>query len=287
MGARGPKRALILFPYTFVSLVSRFRSGLYWCSSCSHSGLLSLNSSSLLGSSLLLKKGLGVDLLLRLQNSNNIIERNLGSQNSFRILWQENTNSDSYNSLTHHNVSDGHVGVYLSSMSSLDHVSISELHGLGTLSTELSGDNNLTSLGAGLHDETDDSITGTTDGKSSQQLVLETLSLGLSTKSTVLNTLSIKLNGTIIEVESLLDNRGQFTDALSLLSEDVLGTSGTDNDVGTVGGGAYLNSSVTVLGELGNEELVELRVEASISDKLALGRHFGAIGHHLENWLSC
>eukprot|EP01083_Nonionella_stella_P090539 252908_1 len=167
-------------------------------------------------------------------------------------------------------------------MSGLDQVSISELHCLGTLSTKLSGDNNLTSLGAGLHDETDNSITGTTDGKSSQQLELEGFGLSLGTKSTVLNTLSVKLNGALVEVESLLYNRGQLTDTLSLLSKNILGTGGTYNDVGTMRGGTNLNSGVTILGELGGEELIELGVEASVGDELALGRHLGAVGHHLE-----
>jgi hypothetical protein len=103
-------------------------------------------------------------------------------------------------------------------MSSLDHVSISELHGLRTLSTKLSSHNDLASLGGSLHDETDNSVTCTTDGKSSEKLVLERLSLSLCTESTVNDALSIKLNCTIIEIESLLNNRGQFTDALTFFS---------------------------------------------------------------------
>jgi hypothetical protein len=47
-------------------------------------------------------------------------------------------------------------------------------------------------------------------------------------------------------------------------------------------GGANLNSSISILGKLGGEELVELSIEASISDELALCRHLGSLGHHLE-----
>jgi hypothetical protein len=166
-------------------------------------------------------------------------------------------------------------------MSSLDHVSISELHCLSTLSTKLSGDNYLTSLSVSLHDETNNSVTSTTDSKSSEKLVLERLSLSLSTKSTVQYTLSVKLNCTIIKVESFLNNRSQFTDALSLLSKNVLGTGSTYNDVGTMRGGADLNSCVTILSKLAGEKLVEFSVEASVSDELALGRHLGSVGHHL------
>jgi hypothetical protein len=49
-----------------------------------------------------------------------------------------------------------------------------------------------------------------------------------------------------------------------------------------MGGGAYFDSSVSVFGKLGNEEFVEFSVEASVSDELALGGHFGSLGHHLE-----
>ena len=65
-----------------------------------------------------------------------------------------------------------------------------------------------------------------------------------------------------------------FTNTLSLLSEDVLGTCGTDDDRGFHGCGAYSDSGVSVVsvgGEFTGEELVELRVEASVGDKFALG----------------
>mmetsp|Transcript_7496 Transcript_7496/g.13057 ORF Transcript_7496/g.13057 Transcript_7496/m.13057 type:complete len:92 (-) Transcript_7496:16-291(-) len=89
-------------------------------------------------------------------------------------------------------------------MSSLDHVSISELHRLSTLSTKLSSNDNFTSLRAGLHDKPYNSITGSADGKSSQELVFQRLGLSLGTKSTVLNTFSVKLDSTLVEVKSLL-----------------------------------------------------------------------------------
>ena len=62
-----------------------------------------------------------------------------------------------------------------------------------------------------------------------------------------------------------------FTNTLSLLSEDVLGTCGTDDDQGLHGCGAYFDSGVSVGGEFTGEELVELRVEASVGDEFALG----------------
>mmetsp|Transcript_13573 Transcript_13573/g.28663 ORF Transcript_13573/g.28663 Transcript_13573/m.28663 type:complete len:279 (-) Transcript_13573:109-945(-) len=226
---------------------------------------------SSLSSLLSLKDTLGRRLLLRLKNSDNIIKRNLGSNDSLRILGKHDGNLNSNNSLPHKNVTDSNIGVDLSSMSRLDHVTISEFHGLGTLPSQLSGYNDLASLSRSLHNETNNSVTGTTHGESGKKLEFKRLGLGLGTKPTVLDTLGIKLHGTISEVKPLLNDGGQFANALSFLSEYVLGFGGADDDLGTVGGGADLDTGVSVLGELAGEEFVQLGVEDSIRNKLAFG----------------
>ena len=87
-------------------------------------------------------------------------------------------------SLAHHHVSNSHISVVylLSSMSGLDHVSISELHSLCTLSTtKLFGNNNLTSLIIRLHeDKTSEQLRNMQYSKSSKKLVLKRLSLSLT-----------------------------------------------------------------------------------------------------------
>jgi hypothetical protein len=45
-----------------------------------------------------------------------------------------------------------------------------------------------------------------------------------------LNTLSVKLNGVLGELETLLDEGGQLADATTLLTKNVLGVGGTDDD---------------------------------------------------------
>jgi hypothetical protein len=219
------------------------------------------------------KEGDGVDFFLGFENGDNVIERNLRSELSLGVVWQENRNSDTDNSLSHHNVTDGHIGVDLSGVTGLDHVTISELHSLGTLSSELSGDNNLATLGGGLHDESDNTVASTTDGESSQELELEGFGLGLGTETTVLDALGVQFDGAIGETESLLDDTGQLTDAASVLSKDVLGSGRSDDDLGTVRSGADLDSGVTVFGKLRNEQFIEFGVEDTIGNKLALGGH--------------
>jgi len=168
-------------------------------------------------------------------------------------------------------------------MASLDHVTIAKLHSLGTLSTELAGDDDLNTLCGGFHDETDDAIARTTNGEAAEELELEGLGLSLGAKTTVLDTLGVKLNSAISKVETLLDNGGELTDTLTLLAKNVLGTGGTDDNLSAVGSGADLNTSVAILSKLTGEKLVELRVEDAVSDELPLGGHLGASGLHDGN----
>merc|ERR1719223_2046227 len=51
-------------------------------------------------------------------------------------------------------------------MSGLDHVTISKLHALGTLSTKLTSNNDLATLGRSFHDESDNTVASSSDGKS-------------------------------------------------------------------------------------------------------------------------
>jgi len=152
-------------------------------------------------------------------------------------------------------------------------VPVSEFHSLGTLSTEFSGDNDFASLGRRFHDESDNTVTRTTDSKSSQQFEFEGFGLGLGTQSSVLDAFGIQLDGTVGESESLLNDTGQFTNAATVFSQNVLGTGGSDNDFGTVGSRTDLNSSITVFGQFGNQEFVEFGVKDTIGNKLALARH--------------
>mmetsp|Transcript_7560 Transcript_7560/g.22171 ORF Transcript_7560/g.22171 Transcript_7560/m.22171 type:complete len:313 (+) Transcript_7560:194-1132(+) len=220
-------------------------------------------------------------LLLGLHDGDHIIQRNLGPLQALRVVGEHDGHLDPNDSLPHEHVPNCDVGVHLAGMTSLDHVSITKLHGLSTLPAKLTSDNDLHTLGTGLHDKSNNTVARTTNSKSTKKLELKGLGLGLCAQATVLHALSIKLNGTIGEVEPLLDDRGELPDALTLLSENVLGAGGTDDDLGPVWGGTDLHSSVSILGQLTSEELVKLGVEDAVCDELPLGRHLGACGHHL------
>ena len=68
---------------------------------------------------------------------------------------------DTKDTLPEHDVSDSIVNIVSRGLTGVDHESVGEFHGLGTSGTELARNDNFATLGAGLHDETKDTITGT------------------------------------------------------------------------------------------------------------------------------
>jgi hypothetical protein len=111
--------------------------------------------------------------VLGLQDGDNIGQHSLGSDNSLGVVGKHDRHLDSEHTLGHEHVSHGGIDILAVGLTSLDHISISELLGLGTLSSQLSGDSHLGSLGARLHNESEHTIASTTDGKSANKLVLE------------------------------------------------------------------------------------------------------------------
>lgn len=151
----------------------------------------------------------------------------------------------------------------------MNHEAVGELHGLGTGSTELTGDDNLTTLGARLHDEAEDTIASTSDGETVEKLVSQGLALSDGGETTVLDLGGVEGDGVLGELESLLDERGELANAAALLAENLLGVGGSDDDIGDGGGNADLDAGVALLSELALEELVELSVEDTVGDELS------------------
>ena len=79
-----------------------------------------------------------------------------------------------------------------------------------------------------------------------------------SIETTVLNLLGVELNGPLGELETLLDERSELANAASLLSEDLLGVGGADDDLGAGVGDADLAAGVSLRREGAGEELGEL-----------------------------
>jgi hypothetical protein len=102
-----------------------------------------------------------------------------------------------------------------------------------------------------------------------------------STKTTVVDLFSVQFNSTFRVVETLLNDRGQLTDATTLFTENVLGSGGTDDDLGTGRSDSDFDSRVTFFSQFSGEKLVQLSVEDSIADELGRGVRVGRV----DGWM--
>jgi len=161
------------------------------------------------------------------------------------------------------------VDKILSWLTGVDHETVGELHTLSSRSAQLSGDDDLAALGAALHNEAQDSVTGSADSKTVKQLVTERLALCNGGETTVLDLGGVERDAVLRKLEALLDEGGELADAASLLAENFLGVRGADDDVGNGGSDADFDARVALFRQFTLEELVQLGVEDSICDKLS------------------
>merc|ERR1719272_135629 len=207
-----------------------------------------------------------VGLLLGLDDLDEI-GHDLEGRSLTKLDGLHDLNLDSEHTLSEFDVTDGFVNEIVSGLSSGDLVSHNVLLGLGTLSTDLSGNSNLTTDGLSLsHDGSHNVVSSVSDGGTGEELVLEGLSLGGGTERSLE---SEGLNGEVefvvgvVVLVSLLEERLDFLDF-------TVGLGATDTDLGGGVGGADLNTGVTFFSEGSAEELVELSVENSVGNELSL-----------------
>jgi hypothetical protein len=93
--------------------------------------------------------------------------------------------------------------------------------------------------------------------------------LGDGGQTAVLDLGGVQRDRVLGELEALLDERGELTDAAALLAEDLLCVGGADDDVGDGGRDADLDAGVALLGQLALEELVQLSIEDTVWAELA------------------
>ena len=75
-----------------------------------------------------------------------------------RKRWYSHLDLDTKDTLSEHDVPDGVVNKLNGGLTGVDHEAVGELHGLGTGGTELARHDNLATLCARLHDESEDTI---------------------------------------------------------------------------------------------------------------------------------
>merc|ERR1719454_51893 len=209
-------------------------------------------------------------LLLGLADLDDIGVGGLGADLASGVMGQHDFHLQTNNSLAEEDVANSNIDVLSHWMTSVNHQTIGELHCFGTLSTKLTRDNNLATFGTRLHDEAEDTIGGTADGKTAHKLVAHGFALGSGAQTTVGNLLSEELDLAVLHLETFLDQGGQLANALCLLAKNILGAGGQDNDLGALGGDADLDTRVTVLGQFTAEKSVQLGLEDSLGDVLSL-----------------
>ena len=208
-------------------------------------------------------------LLLGLDDGDGIGQRLLGAGLALRVRAAHDLDLDTQDTLAEKDMAGGRVDEVLGGLTGVDHEAVGELHALGTGGTELARDDNLAALGAGLHDEAEDTIAGTADSQAVEELVAERLALSDGGETAVLDLGGVQRDRVLGELEALLDEAGELTDAAALLAQNLLGVCGADDDVGDGGRDADLDAGVTLLSELALEELVQLGVEDTVGDELS------------------
>lgn len=106
------------------------------------------------------------------------------------------------------------VDEVLGRLTGVDHEAIGELHALGTSSAELAGNDNLTALGARLHDEAKHTVAGAADGKTVEELVAEGLALSNGGETTGLDLGGVEGDRVGWEAEAVGDQAGELEGGL-------------------------------------------------------------------------
>ena len=126
----------------------------------------------------------------------------LRTNSAFRIGGLHDLDLDTEHTLLDEDVADSLIDEFLAGITGLDHVTLLELHGVSTLLAKLTRDDDFTTLGTSLESTADDSVSSTADRKTSEQLVLASFSLSLSTERALSNTFSVENDVVLVETES-------------------------------------------------------------------------------------
>lgn len=145
-----------------------------------------------------------------------------------------------------------------------------EFHGLGSLLSELAGDDDFATFGFVLHDGFDDGGGGHTDWETGQEFESEILGLGGGAETSISDTLNLDFDTVLLVTESLFDELGQFTDTSTVVTDDGIGFGGVDVDFGLGGEDTDFDSGVAGFLQGSGEELVQFSVENTIGNELLL-----------------
>lgn len=223
-------------------------------------------------------------VVLWLSDFNSIRERSLDTESTSGVVVEHDSDLNTHNTLLEENVSNSFVHVVKSGLTSGNKVSLFVLHTLGSLLSELSGDDDFTTLGTVLKDTLNDGVGTHSDGNTGEELELKRFSLGSSADTLSLDLVDQEFNGILGVVETLLDEGGKFSDLETFGTNDFVNLGGLDSDLSLDGGNSDFNTGVTLetyckqkglgnviysSGEGSGKELMKFGVEDTVSNELS------------------
>lgn len=184
------------------------------------------------------------------------------------ISWQHNLNLESHNSLREVHTSDGMVNIVKFWLTSGDKVTLFVLLNLGSLLSELSGNDDLASSDLfDLHDVSDDEHSSGSDWGLLHHFGLQEFYLSTSWKRLVEDKVKLNDNVSLRESISSLDKLFELVGSLSIGTS---GSSSVDNldGKGKVGGRLLDNKSrISSSNKSSLKELMDFSLEDSVSDE--------------------
>lgn len=131
-----------------------------------------------------------------------------------------------------------------------------EFHALSSCSPQLAANNNLTAFCTTLHNKPKNTVAGSSNCQTVQQLVAQTLTLCYGAQAPILHLSSIERHAVFGELEPLLYEGGELADTATLLSKNFLGMRSANDDVGDSWSDADLDTRIAFFGKFSLEELV-------------------------------
>jgi hypothetical protein len=211
-------------------------------------------------------------LSLRLGNNDVIGDRSLDTEllGWIRFVRKHNLYLNTHNSLLEENVSNCNIDVIILGLTSADHVSLLEFHGLGSLLLEFTRDDNFATLGTILNNWFNDVVGSKSEWHILEQFVVHSFNLSRSAETLVLNGIGENLDLVVSNLESLLDELSEFLVFLAFNTNNLFGLSGLDSNFSLNLGSSDFNTSVTSILKGFGEETVQFCVEDTVCDELLL-----------------
>jgi len=185
-------------------------------------------------------------IVLGVSDFDNIGERVSDTEFTGGIMRQHDSDLNTHNTLLETNVSNGGIDVVNSGLTRVNHISGLVFHGLGSLLSQFTRDDDFTTSSTFLKDVSHDGGGSHSDRDTLQELELHEFSLSGGAHSLLGNAGDLEFNGVLFISESLLDQRGEFSDSKTILSKNFRDLGGLDYDFSLDGSNSDFDTSITL-----------------------------------------